>query len=383
MTSVATLGIDLAKSVFSVHGVDRSGKAVLRRTVRREQLTDLIANLQPCRIRMEACSGAHEWARRFGKHGHDVRLMARQFIGAYQKGDKNDGNDAEAICEAVSHPSMRFVPVKSVKQQAVLTLHRVRQGFVEERTAIVNRMRGLLAEFGIVIPIRPIAMRRQVPDVLEMLPTLAAGAIADLHQHYVHLEQRVREYDGRIAELVRQSATRCPSLMADHVKVKALFKACADIKESGAAAEEKIDLVAQSCYELTAHASLEEEIFYPAVRAAIEEADLMDEALVEHAGAKALIAQLRAMTPDDELYDAKVTILGEQIQHHVKEEEGEMFLAARQAKVDTEAVGGAMATRKADLVTELGGSEAEDAESRTGAQRRSKGDGSPRGRSAG
>ena len=206
MNAVATVGIDLAKQVFSVHAVDRLGKPVLRRTVRRDQLTDLIANLPPCLIGMEACSGAHEWARRFREHGHDIRLMAPRFISAYRKGEKNDGNDAEAICEAVSRPSMRFVPVKSLEQQAVLTLHRARQGFVEERTALINRMRGLLAEFGLVIPIRAIEIRRRVPELLEQLPSLAAGAITDLHRHLVDLDRLVRDYDSRIAELVQHSA---------------------------------------------------------------------------------------------------------------------------------------------------------------------------------
>jgi len=131
--------------------------------------------------------------------------MAPRFIGAYRKGEKNDGNDAEAICEAVSRPSMRFVPVKSVEQQAVLTLHRVRQGFVEEKTAVINRIRGLLTEFGIVMPIRPIQVRRRIAGLLEQLPALAATAIADLYRHLAHLDSLVREYDQRIAELVRHS----------------------------------------------------------------------------------------------------------------------------------------------------------------------------------
>jgi len=205
MTQVQTVGIDLAKQVCSVHGVDSQGRPALRRTVRAEQLAELIANLPPCRIGMESCSGAHHWARRFQEHGHDVRLIAPRFIAAYRKGDKNDGNDAEAICEAVSRPSMRFVPIKSVEQQAVLTVHRVRQGFVTERTAIINRMRGLMAEFGVVMPLRPIEVQRRVPALLEDLPALAAGAIADVYAQFIHLGERVRQYDRQIADLVRLS----------------------------------------------------------------------------------------------------------------------------------------------------------------------------------
>jgi transposase len=159
MRNVTTIGIDLAKSVFSLHGVDAHGQTVLRRTVRRHQLGALIAQLPPCLIGMEACSGAHEWARRCTLLGHTVRLMAAKFVAPYRKSGKNDGNDAEAICEAVSRPNMRFVPIKSVDQQAVLSIHRVRHGFVEERTATINRLRGLLAEFGHVLPQRAAAVR--------------------------------------------------------------------------------------------------------------------------------------------------------------------------------------------------------------------------------
>jgi hemerythrin superfamily protein len=141
-------------------------------------------------------------------------------------------------------------------------------------------------------------------------------------------------------------------LTADHAKVKKLFKEFADLKEEDGSAEDKSALVTQICNELKVHAEIEEEIFYPAVRKAIDDADLMDEALVEHAGAKELIAQLEDMSPDDELYDAKVTVLGEQIQHHVKEEEGEMFPKARKAKIDGEALGVQMTERKAELMAE-------------------------------
>ena len=142
-------------------------------------------------------------------------------------------------------------------------------------------------------------------------------------------------------------------LSADHAKVKKLFNEFQSLKEEDGSAEDKSALVTQICNELKVHAEIEEEIFYPAVRKAIDDGDLMDEALVEHAGAKELIAQLEDMSPDDELYDAKVTVLGEQIRHHVKEEEGEMFPKAKKAKVDGEALGVQMAERKAELMAEL------------------------------
>ena len=148
MKEITTVGVDLAKSVFTVHGVDAAGHTVLRKTVRREKLMELIAALPPCLIGMEACGGAHQWARQFEGCGHRVGIMMARFVAAYRKSSKNDGNDAEAICEAVGRPNMRFVPVKSAEQQAILSLHRVRQGFIEERTATINRIGGPLAELG-------------------------------------------------------------------------------------------------------------------------------------------------------------------------------------------------------------------------------------------
>lgn len=136
---ITTVGIDLAKSVFSMHGIDEHGKAVLRRTVSRGKVMEAMAGIGPCLVGIEACSGAHHWARELGRLGHRVRIMAPRFVAPYRKSGKNDGNDAEAICEAVRRPNMRFVPVKSIEQQALLAMHRVRQGFVVERTARGNR----------------------------------------------------------------------------------------------------------------------------------------------------------------------------------------------------------------------------------------------------
>jgi hemerythrin superfamily protein len=143
-------------------------------------------------------------------------------------------------------------------------------------------------------------------------------------------------------------------LTADHKKVKALFKEFAALKNQDGDEDEKATLVKQICDALTIHATIEEEIFYPAVRAAIDDSDLMDEALVEHAGAKNLIAELQGMNPEDELFDAKVTVLGEQIDHHVKEEEGEMFPKAKKARLDTAELGAQLAERKQELAEELG-----------------------------
>jgi transposase len=139
--NVTTIGIDLAKTVFSLHGVDGHGKVVIRKTLSRSKLLPFLVQQPSCLIGMEACSGAHHWGRELVKLGHRVGIMAPKFVAAYRKGGKNDGNDAEAISEAVARPGMRFVPVKSAEQQAILSLHRIRQGLIKERTALINQLR--------------------------------------------------------------------------------------------------------------------------------------------------------------------------------------------------------------------------------------------------
>jgi transposase len=205
MTAVSTLGIDLAKNTFSVHGVSGAGEVVLRRTVSRAKLPGLVAHLSPCLIGMEACTGAHEWARRFSRFGHTVKLMAPKFVAPYRKSGKNDGNDAEAICEAVARPNMRFVPVKSVEQQADLGLHRVRQGFVEERTGTLNRIRGLIAEFGYVLPNGPKHIHRELPAIMERLPARVTQYVRDLLEHAQRLATKVLEYEREIRQSVQDN----------------------------------------------------------------------------------------------------------------------------------------------------------------------------------
>ena len=204
MAQITTAGIDLAKRVFALHGVDGVGKVQLRKTVRRDQLLEAVAALPPCLIGMEACSGAHEWARQFERLGHTVRLMAPKFVAPYRKSGKNDGNDAEAICEAVTRPSMRFVPVKSTEQQALLALHRVRKGFIVERTATINRLRGLMSEFGVVLPLRAVTVRRQAAAAAEALPELARRVIGDLLEHLRALDERIGAYDRELEAQARE-----------------------------------------------------------------------------------------------------------------------------------------------------------------------------------
>jgi transposase len=143
---ITTLGIDLAKHVFQLHGVDARGRAVLSRRVTRSQLLDAVASLPPCVIGMEACGSAHHWGRAFEQLGHTVKLMHPKYVKPYVKTNKNDGRDAEAICEAVSRPTMRFVSIKTVEQADMQAVHRTRSVFVKHRTAVMNQIRGLLGE---------------------------------------------------------------------------------------------------------------------------------------------------------------------------------------------------------------------------------------------
>jgi transposase len=207
--SVSAIGIDLAKNTFSLHGVDEHGKVFLKKTVSRNKLLLTLANVPPCLIGMEACSGAHYWAREISKLGHDVRIMAPKFVIPYRKGGKNDNNDAAAICEAVTRPDMRFVPAKSAEQQALLSLHRVRQGLITQRTALINQLRGLLSEFGIVIPKGRYQTHDYVPDILEDgengLPALARELINDVWQRYRTTCEEVLSADRKISALARES----------------------------------------------------------------------------------------------------------------------------------------------------------------------------------
>jgi transposase len=199
---ITTVGIDLAKNVFQAHGVDEHGKAVLRKQIKRAQVAQFFANLPPCVIGMEACGSAHHWARKLQAFGHTVKLMAPQFVKPYVKTNKNDAADAEAICEAVRRPNMRFVSIKTVEQQAVLSLHRARQGFVKARTAQANQIRGLLAEYGVVVPKGITNIAARIPAILEdasnELPDAFRQLIAGLLEHLRCLHQQAAELESQI-----------------------------------------------------------------------------------------------------------------------------------------------------------------------------------------
>jgi transposase len=208
---ITTIGIDLAKTNFSLVGSDKHGKIALRKTVKRNKLLSCIAQCPPCLIGLEACSGAHYWAREFEKLGHRVRIIAAKFIEPYRKGGKNDNNDAEAICEAVRRPNIWFVPVKTADQQAQLCVHRVRQGVVRDRTSWINRLRGLLAEFGIILPKGRYSAQAAIPTLLtdeeNGLPPLARTMIHDLWLNIQQANAQILGYDRELAKLARKDET--------------------------------------------------------------------------------------------------------------------------------------------------------------------------------
>ena len=204
---VTTVGVDLAKRVFQLHGVDQHGRVVLRKRLSRSKLAECLTHLPPCLIGMEACGGAHYWARKFQQMGHEVKLISPQFIGPYVKSNKNDYNDAEAICEAVSRPQMRFVPVKGVAHQDIQALHRIRERLIGARTALVNQTRGLLAEYGIVLPQGVNQVRKHLPCILEDadngLTSLAREVFADLYEHLQAVDEHIAAAERRIERVFR------------------------------------------------------------------------------------------------------------------------------------------------------------------------------------
>ena len=202
MTEVSTIGLDLAKNVFQVHGVDVAGETVIRRQLRRRQVLPFFRKQPPCLVGIEACATSHYWAREIGALGHEVRIMPANYVKPYVKRNKNDAADAEAICEAVTRPSMRFVAVKTAEQQSVLMVHRTRQLLVRQRTMLVNAIRAHMAEFGVIA-------RVGLPQVGELLaviadpgddriPPLARTCLEGLARQLLSLEREISAAEQRI-----------------------------------------------------------------------------------------------------------------------------------------------------------------------------------------
>ena len=195
MSEITTVGLDLAKQVFQVHAVDGAGQVVVRKTLRRGQVLTFFAGLPGCLVGIEACATAHHWARELTALGHEVRLMPPQYVKAYLKRHKNDAADAAAICEAVTRPSMRFVPIKTQAQQAALTIHRSRDLLMRQRTMLINALRGHLAEFGVIAPQGPrhvVQLIAAVRDEAEdRVPALARRVLATLVEQLEVLATRL------------------------------------------------------------------------------------------------------------------------------------------------------------------------------------------------
>src|SRR5271157_6439437 len=206
---IARIGLDLAKYVFEIHGVDCHGKTVLRRTLRRHAVTTFFVNLPPCLVGMEASNGAHFWAKAISELGHDVRLISPQFVTPYVKSNKNDRNDAEAICEAVGRPNMRFVPVKSAEQLSIQAIHRIRSRLVASRVRLVNQIRGLLGEHGVVVAQAIGNLRRALPRIIDDeangLNSIVRALIGELREELSDLDGRITIYDRKIINLYRMS----------------------------------------------------------------------------------------------------------------------------------------------------------------------------------
>jgi transposase len=206
---VVRIGLDLAKYVFVVHGVDSHGKVAVRKTLRRDGVAHFFANLPRCLVGMEASNGAHYWARVLIDLGHDVRLISPQFVTPYVKSNKNDRNDAEAICEAVGRPSMRFVPPKSADQLAIQAIHRIRRRLIADRVSLVNQIRGLLSEHGIVIARDISQLRRRLAVILgddaDGLSEMVRSLTRELQKEMTDLDDRIAIYDRRIREIFRIS----------------------------------------------------------------------------------------------------------------------------------------------------------------------------------
>ena len=216
MSNIKVLGIDLAKDIFQLHGTDAKGHRVFSKRLSRGKLIEYMANTPPCLIGIEACGGAHYWARTFAAQGHTVKMMAPQFVKPYVKSNKNDARDAEAIAEAVTRPTMRFVPIKGIEQQDILLLHRARELAMKQRTAHSNQIRGLLAEYGVVIA-KGLSHLEKMPEILEQhadkVSLVSIETFLQLHEQLKIYSKQVEDYDKKIKKHAA-SDPRCIAIQA-------------------------------------------------------------------------------------------------------------------------------------------------------------------------
>ncbi|MDK7207821.1 hypothetical protein SB6095_03068 [Klebsiella quasivariicola] len=205
--NIKRIGLDLAKQVFQLHAVDHQERVVLRKTLRRARMLTFFTRLEPCLIGIEACGSSHYWARELTRLGHTVRIIPPQFVKPYLKGNKNDANDAEAICEAVSRPGMRYVAIKSEAQQSMQAEHRVRARLIHDRTALSNEIRGMLGEFGFVLPAGLSALRKALPEILsqqEKWDNRFIRLLSELTEELQALDERLNRYDRRLNQLAQE-----------------------------------------------------------------------------------------------------------------------------------------------------------------------------------
>ena len=207
--TIETLGVDIAKNVFQLHGVNRNGHVVLKRRVMRDQLLEVLVQIDPCTVVLEACTGAFYWARKFEALGHCVKIISPQYVKPFVRRQKNDGNDAEAICTAARQRHVPFVPKKTVEQQDIQALHRARQRMVNHRTAVVSQIRGLLLDRGFAFAKSITRARRMIPEILcdldNELSDLAREAIHELYDLFRDLDRRIVSFDRKIDRVFRES----------------------------------------------------------------------------------------------------------------------------------------------------------------------------------
>jgi len=209
MSNITSLAVDLAKNTFQLHGTDAKGKIVLKKKISREKLLEFIVSLKPCNIHMEACGTANYWGRKFKEHGHKVKLINPRYVTPYVKRNKNDVNDAAGIAAAARDPDMRFCDVKTEEQQDMQSVHRIRSLLIQQRTALANQMRGLLAEYGVVIPQGISYIRSELPRIFGNNPNdmggLILGCLMELYDHFGYLDNKIAAYDKKIEAIFKNN----------------------------------------------------------------------------------------------------------------------------------------------------------------------------------